>query len=81
VSITYLFLIPEQKKYYLTSPLSDSLTGLKKSYNFGDRFEILMQPKEIRILNFDPTPKDWSKFKAIQTRTKADYVAKAKRDK
>ncbi len=74
-------LILGQKKYYLTSPLSDSLTGLKKSYNFGDSFEILMQPKEIRILNFDPTPKDWSKLKALQTRTKADYVAKAKRDK
>lgn len=71
-------LVPGQKKYYLTSPLSDSLTGLKKSYNFGESFKISMEPKEIRILNFDPAPRDWSKLKALQTRTQADYVAPAK---
>ncbi len=66
-------LIPGQKNYCLTSPLSDSLVDLKSKYQYGDTIKLTLQPREIRILNFDQKPKKWSKLKALQERTKADF--------
>ncbi len=67
-------LIPGQKEYYLTSPLSDSLVGLNKIYSYGDEVKLSLKPREIRILNFDKVAKNWSKLKALQTRTKDDCL-------
>jgi hypothetical protein len=60
--------------YPLSSPMDDSLAGLKDSYQYGDTITIELKPKEIRILNFDSTKPDWSKLKALQTRTKDDHA-------
>lgn len=70
-------LIPGVKSYQLSSPLADSLVGLKSGYAYGDTLELSLQPGEIRILNFDPKAKDWSRLCALQTRTKRDYDSKA----
>jgi hypothetical protein len=60
--------------FQLSSPLADSLTGLDETYRYGDTIKVALQPKEIRILNFSTASKDWSKLKALQTRTNADHV-------
>jgi len=67
-------LIKGQKTYQLSSPLADSTTGLKPSYNYGDTIEFTLKPQEIRILNFDPEKRDWSKLKELHDRTKFVYV-------
>jgi len=67
-------LIEGDQSYFLSSPLDDSLTGLKSKYHYGDTIQVKLKPKQVCILNFDPKKKDWSKLKALQTRTKADYV-------
>ncbi|MFC4991476.1 hypothetical protein [Rubritalea tangerina] len=74
-------LIPSNKTYQLSSPLSDSLNNLNKAYNYGDTLTITMQPAEIRILNFDLNAKDWSKLKELQTRTLDDYSPPPKKSK
>ncbi len=67
-------LLPGTQSYFLSSPMDASLAGLKPKYNFGDTISLTLQPREVRILNFDSDKKhDWSKLKALQTRTKADY--------
>ena len=71
-------LIPGQKHYQLSSPLDDSLVGLKKSYTYGETIKITLKPAEIRILNFDDHAKDWSKLKILQTRSKEDYTGSKK---
>ena len=62
------------KNFHLTSPIADSLKGLKKKYTRGDRITLTLKPREIRILNFDDKPKDWSELKTLQIRTKADFT-------
>ena len=54
--------------FNLTSPLSDSLAGLGGKYEYGDKVSMELEPREIRILNFDKGAKDWSVLKALQTR-------------
>ncbi len=66
-------LIPGEANYALTSPMADSLIGLKESYSYNETITIELKPQEIRILNFDPKPRSWKKLKALQTRTKADF--------
>ncbi|NWK55101.1 hypothetical protein HW115_05735 [Verrucomicrobiaceae bacterium N1E253] len=67
-------LIPGAQSYVLSSPIDDSLQGLKKQYAYGDVIQLTLKPGEIRILNFDHEKRDWSKLKALQTRTAADFV-------
>jgi len=62
-------LIPESRRFYLSSPIEESLKGLRTKYEFGDTIKLELLPKEIRILNFDKTKRDWSKLKALQLRT------------
>ncbi len=61
--------IPESGRFYLSSPIAESLTGLKTKYGYGDTIKVELQPKEIRILNFDKAKRDWSKLRALQIRT------------
>jgi hypothetical protein len=63
-------LIPDSGTFNLTSPMDDSLAGLAKTYGYGDKIEIKLMPKEIRILNFDKTTPDWSRLKELQERNK-----------
>ncbi|MFC4994600.1 hypothetical protein [Rubritalea tangerina] len=72
---------PAQKSYHLSSPLSDSLKDLEATYQYGDTITLTLDPAEIRILNFDPNPRTWSKLKALQTRTKDDYIPKPNKQK
>ena len=62
-------LIPGSGTFNLSSPLADSLDGLDKKYKYGDKVSLELRAREIRILNFDKTVKDWSVLKALQTRT------------
>ena len=55
--------------YRVSSPLADSLKGLEKTYGHGDTISLTLEPREIRILNFSTGETDWSKLKALQTRT------------
>lgn len=60
--------------YLLSSPLADSLAGLEERYRYGDSITITLRPKEVRILNFSTKEIDWSKLKALQTRTEDDHT-------
>jgi len=44
---------PNSGAFNLSSPMTESLTGLKKKYSYGNTMVIKLNPKEIRILNFD----------------------------
>ncbi len=74
-------LMPGAQSYLVSSPLDDSLKGLKKQYAYGDQLELNLKPGEIRILNFDHEKKDWSQLKSLQTRTKDDFVPSPKAQK
>ena len=67
---------PLAKNYFVSSPLAGSTTGLGKNYKYGESVTVSLEPKEIKILNFDDRKRDWSKLEALQTRTKVDYQAK-----
>ncbi len=54
------------RSYFLSSPLEDSLVGLKSKYNYGDKLTVTLKPKQVCILNFDPKKREWKKIKALQ---------------
>ena len=60
--------------YHLSSPIADCTQGLKKKYSYEDTLTLTLKPQEIRILNFDVTPKNWKVLTDLQTRTKEDHV-------
>lgn len=62
-------LMPARGHFYLSSPIQESLKGLKKGYQYGDTITLTLAPKEIRALNFDKHQRDWSRLRALQTRT------------
>ena len=70
-------LLPGSGSFLLSSPIADCTAGLKASYAYGDTLTLTLRPREIRILNFDKTKRDWSKLRALQTRTKADGAGKS----
>lgn len=45
-------LMPNSGTFNLSSPMADSLIGLKKKYGYGDKISLIVAPKEIRILKF-----------------------------
>jgi len=57
------------QRFYLSSPMSDSLEGLAKEYRVGDEIAVELAPREIRILNFSDEVKDWSLLRKLQDRT------------
>ncbi len=65
-------LVPGCGTFKLSSPIADCTADLKTDYTYGDTITLELKPREIRILNFDTTVRDWSKLRALQTRTKAD---------
>lgn len=62
-------LVPGSGPFHLSSPLEKSLAGLNTRYACGDTVALSLAPREIRILNFDTTKRDWRGLKALQTRT------------
>ena len=62
--------MPGSGVFNLTSPMDDSLTGLNSTYRYGDKIELSLKPKEIRILNFDKTSPSWDVLKELQGRHK-----------
>ncbi len=61
--------IPGSGRFYLSSPLANSVKGLRSRYSSGDTIRLRLNPREIRILNFDRTQRDWSALRALQSRT------------
>jgi len=53
-------LVPDSGTFHLSSPMADSLTGLREQYSYGETISVTLEPKEIRILNFDKKVRDWS---------------------
>ena len=62
-------LMPDSGRFYLSSPIEESLKGLKRQYQYGDTLTLTLEPKEIRALNFDKKVRDWGRLRALQTRT------------
>jgi len=62
-------LVKDSGKFLLSSPMEDCVRGLEKEYAYGDAISLELKPLEIRILNFDKTPVDWSVLKELQKRT------------
>jgi hypothetical protein len=62
-------LIPGSGRFFLSSPIEAGLLGLKRQYQYGDTISLDLKPKEIRALNFDKKPRDWSRLMALQRRT------------
>jgi hypothetical protein len=58
--------------FHLSSPIADCTKGLKKQYRCGDTLTLTLKPQEIRILNFEVTPRNWKKLTNLQTRTLED---------
>ncbi|WP_193212810.1 hypothetical protein [Luteolibacter marinus] len=65
--------VADQTLFHLSSPLAGSLDGLAGQYRPGDVLRFTLRQKEIRILNFDTEPRDWSVLEDLQARTAADY--------
>jgi len=62
-------LLPDSGPFNLSSPIAESTEGLAGTYKYGDAISLELKPREIRILNFDRKPRDWSVLKKLQTRT------------
>ncbi|MFT7632210.1 MAG: hypothetical protein ACI87E_003260, partial [Mariniblastus sp.] len=69
-------LIPHSGVYQLSSPLDESVADLEKQYSYGDTMSIDLKPREIRILNFDKTARDWALLKKLQSRTEGPQPPK-----
>jgi len=61
-------LVPGSSTFKLSSPLTESVDGLKAKWSFGDTLAVTLKPREIRILNFDPVVRDWSVLHELQRR-------------
>ncbi len=61
-----LGLVPGEGNYYLSSPIPDNLFGLPVTAKYGDTLTIDLAAREIRLLHFDRTPRDWSEIRALQ---------------
>ena len=68
-------LLPDTGPFNLTSPLAGSTDGLARTCRYGDAISLDLKPREIKILNFDIPPRDWSVLKALQTRTEGPTPA------
>ena len=62
-------LVPASGRFHVSSPIAASLKGLNAQYGYGDTITLDLAPREIRALNFDKTPRDWSRLRALQTRS------------
>lgn len=68
-------LMPGSKEYYLSSPMEDSLMGLKNKYSTGDIVTVELEPEQIIILNFTISEKEWPIQKYLQKHAEDTRVA------
>jgi hypothetical protein len=61
-----LGLTPGSGRFIASSPMKSDINGLKESYAFGESIEGTLASSEVRILNFDVKPVDWSPFRALR---------------
>ncbi len=59
--------------FHVGSPLEGSARGLPEVVYAGTTLELALEPREIRILNFDVQPKEWAALKRLQGWTAEDY--------
>jgi hypothetical protein len=62
-------LLPGSGPFHVSSPIEDSTRDLPATCTFADTLTFKLEPREIRIVNFTTMPKDWSKLRALQTRS------------
>ncbi|MDR1142067.1 MAG: alpha-galactosidase [Planctomycetaceae bacterium] len=62
-----------QLKYYVNSPLDDNIKDLPETIQSGTALNFQLAPKEMRLICFSTTKKDWANLKALQKRTTNDY--------
>jgi hypothetical protein len=60
-------------KYHINSPLDSNVRDLPETVRSGDSLTFQLEPKEMRLVCFSATPKDWANLKALQKRTAADF--------
>jgi len=63
----------KSKAFILSSPIEGCTDGLPRHIAYGDVLNLSLKPKEIRILNFSITPRDWKRLIALQKRNVEDY--------
>ena len=59
--------------FHVSSPLEGSTRGIPEVVYAGDTLTLLMEPHEIRVLNFTTQPKEWPALKKLQSRTSDDF--------
>ncbi len=64
--------------FHVSSPLEGSTRGLPEVCYAGGELDVLLEPREIRVLHFSVRPKDWSPLKRLQSRTADDYKPEPK---
>lgn len=62
-------LLPDSGKFHISSPIEDSTRNLPATCQTGDTLTFELAPREVRIVNFTAKAKDWSKLRALQTRS------------
>lgn len=62
-------LLPDSGTFHISSPLEDSTRNLPATCKAGDTLTLELAPLEVRIVNFTTKEKDWSKLRALQTRS------------
>jgi hypothetical protein len=62
-------LLPGSGPFHTSSPIADSTRGLPAACKLGDTLTFDLAPREVRIINFSTTPKDWTKLRQLQSRS------------
>jgi hypothetical protein len=62
-------LLPGGGTFHISSPIEDSTRALPATCKAGDTLTFELAPREVRVVNFTTQPKDWSKLRALQTRS------------
>jgi hypothetical protein len=52
--------------YYVNSPVDEDIRDLPKTVQFGDSLTFKLNPREIRIICFSKTPKNWTDIKTLK---------------
>lgn len=73
-----LGVLPGSGPFHVSSPLDGCTNGLPAVCAFGDTLNVVLQPREIRILNFSAQPRDWTRLRTLQTRSPETAKAKPK---
>ena len=62
-------LLPGSGPFFVSSPRAFDICGLPFECKFGDVLTFELKPREVRIVNFSTTPKDWTKIAQLQDRS------------